>query len=278
MNLECYYCGTVHPKPQLHVYGACPSYFLLQFVHFIQCILTCNLPLTGDILDGHVYIPVAARMPCSIYKTARPPPPPRTQEALPEVTLTHTGLVHVSSRYATPRSVHELVASVVQGLVEAIPCVEHALQQWRRLESWVCPVACAPCSTAIRVGPGPPLSFKQSFVLSIVLRGLSVWHVHARGTLSFPLPTVLPTRVGPVTNVFACQGADMEEVAQIVGAMATLQERMVFVFPSPRSFALHTDLSNMRWYAVSDVYVIMSWTVTHTVPLGQHNLDPQWNG
>ena len=59
VNLECYYCGTVHPKLQLHVYEACPSYFLQQFVLFIQCVLESNLPLAGDVLDGQLYIPVA---------------------------------------------------------------------------------------------------------------------------------------------------------------------------------------------------------------------------
>ena len=59
MNLECYYCGTVYPKLQLHVYGACPSYYLLQFVQVVQCIMSSDLPLRGDFLDGHVYIPMA---------------------------------------------------------------------------------------------------------------------------------------------------------------------------------------------------------------------------
>ena len=84
--------------------------------------------------------------------------------------------------------------------------------------------------------------------------------------------------MGPITSVFACQGADAEEVAQIVSTMATLQERVVFVIPSSRNLALHTDLGDMRWYTVSDVYVIMSRTVTHTTPIGQHDLDPQWTG
>ena len=129
-------------------------------------------------------------------------------------------------------------------------------------------MARVPCSAAIGVRTGPHLSFEQSFVLSVVLRGLAVWHLHVRGTLSYPPPSVLRTRVGPVTNVFASQGTDIEEVPQIVGAMASLQKREVFVFPGNRSFALHADLHNMRWYAVSGVYVIMSRTVTHTSPLG----------
>ena len=103
---------------------------------------------------------------------------------------------------------------------------------------------------------------------------MAVWHLHVRGTLSFPPPLVLPTRMAPVTSVFACQGADTEEIAQIVGAMATLQGRVVFVFPIP---ILHEDLSNMRRYAVSGVYVTMSRTVTHTAPIGQHDREPQLN-
>ena len=67
-------------------------------------------------------------------------------------------------------------------------------------------------------------------MLSWVLCGLAVWHLHVRGTLNFPPPPVMPTRVGPVTNVSAWQGADTEEVAQIVGTMATLQGMYFFSF------------------------------------------------
>ena len=200
VNLECYYCGAVYPRLQLHVYGACPSYFLLQFVQFVLCIMSSNLPLRGDFLDSQVYIPIAGSYALRYVQDSQTPTPaaqetlpPRAQETLPEVTLTHTGLIHISAGYATPRSVRELVPSVVQGLVEAIPTVDHALQQWRQLGPEVRPVANVPCSAVIRVRPGPPLSFEHSFVLSWVLRPLAVWHLHIRGTLTFPPPPSLPT-------------------------------------------------------------------------------------
>ena len=112
--------------------------------------------------------------------------------------------------------------------------MEYALQQWQRLGAGVCPIAHVMSTLA------------QSFVLAVVLCGLAVWHLHVRGTLSFPPLSVLPTRVGPVTNVFACQGTDTEEIAQIVGALAVACERVVFVFPGPRSFALSEDLVGMH--------------------------------
>ena len=154
--------------------------------------------------------------------------------------------------------------------------MECALQQWQRLGTGVCPLTRGSSTAAVRVRPGPPLSLTQSFVLAVVLRGLAVWHLHVRGALSFPPPSALPTRVGPVTNVFACQGTDTEEVSQIVDALATEGERVVFVFPAPRAFALSEGLVGMRWYTVSSVYVIMSRTVTHTSPLGHRNLHPTW--
>ena len=126
VNLECYYCGTVYPKLQVHVYGACPSYFLLHFVQFVQCIMSSNLPLKGGFLEGHVCIPIVG--PYALrYVHESETPPPRAREALPEVTLTHTSLVHIFAEYATPRSVHKLVPDVVHGLVEAIPVVDHGL-------------------------------------------------------------------------------------------------------------------------------------------------------
>ena len=57
VNLECYYCGTVHPKLQLHVYDACPAYYVLQLVLFVRCILDSGLPLKGHVVNGKVYMP-----------------------------------------------------------------------------------------------------------------------------------------------------------------------------------------------------------------------------
>ena len=76
------------------------------------------------------------------------------------MTLTHTGLVHVSPGFATPRTMHNLVPTVVKGLMEAILSMGQALQQWRRLGFGVCPMTRLPCSAAIRVRMGPSLSIE----------------------------------------------------------------------------------------------------------------------
>ena len=57
-----------------------------------------------------------------------------------------------------------------------------------------------------------------------------MWHLHVRGALSYPPPVVLPTRVGPVTRVFACQGTGTKEVVLVVDALAIAHERVVLVY------------------------------------------------
>ena len=131
-------------------------------------------------------------------------------------------------------------------------------------------------TSTVRARPGPPPSLAQSFVLCLVLRGLAAWHLHVIGVPCFPLPSVLPTRVGPVTNLFACCGANAEGVVQIVSALAYAQGRVVLVFHGPQFFVLSHDLINMQWFTISDMHVIISRFVTHTVPLGQHNVQLTW--
>ena len=221
-----------------------------------------------------------ARTPSDTSRTPRPPPPPPppcAQSAMPEVTLTHTGLVHTSPGFTTPRAVQCMVSGVVGVFVEVVSTLEHALLQWQQLGAGVRPVAHVMNAPAVRIRPGPHLSLALSFILSVVLPGLVVWHLHVRGTLSYPPPQVLPTRVGPVTNVFACHGDDTEEVVQVVEALTVVHERVVLVFQGPREFALSQTLKDMRWFASGDVYVVMSWTVMHYAPLGQHDLDPQFD-
>ena len=67
-----------------------------------------------------------------------------------------------------------------------------------------------------------------------------------------------------------------EEVTVIVGALSEAQERVTYICPAPRAFPLSRDIARMRWYAVGGVFVIMSPSGTHTVPLGRADLDQQW--
>ena len=114
-----------------------------------------------------------------------------------------------------------------------------------------------PSPLLVQPPPPPP-------VLSVVLQGLVVWHLHVPGALSYPPPAILPTRVGPVTNVFACQGTHTEEVVQVVDALATAQERVVLVFQGPGSSPSakrYGTCAGMQW-------VLCAWSclgLSHTM-------------
>ena len=140
VNLQCYYCGTVHGKLQLHVYDACPAYYVLQLAQFVRCILDSVLIQKCHVLDGQVFIreggPYVLR-----YLPETCDPPAHTQVDLPEVTVTHAGLLHVTPRYTIPQQAQKLVPTVVQGLVGEVPSIEHALQQWQGLGAVINPVA-----------------------------------------------------------------------------------------------------------------------------------------
>ena len=177
---EHYYCGTVHPKLRVHVYASRPSYLLMQAVHFVDCVLWSGLPRQGETHDGDRHVPEGG--PYALLYPRPHPPPPHAQVAMPEVTLTHTSLVHSAPGCTTPRGSAKHGLGGRQWSRGSGAHVEHALPQWQQLGAGVRPVAHVMNAPAV-YPPWPPLSFALSFVLSAVLRGM----------LGYPPPHVLPT-------------------------------------------------------------------------------------
>ena len=126
VNLECYYCGTLHPKLQIHVYESVLSYFLLHVVQFVTYVLHSGLALQGEAHDGLTYIPLARPYAFRYLQDLVTPLPHTHTRGHTRGDANPQGLVHTPG-YATPKAVQRLVSGVVSGLMEAVPSIEHAL-------------------------------------------------------------------------------------------------------------------------------------------------------